>query len=81
MLLCHSSCICATWRNKETTGLKPSYGGKEKSHKEEEFLWGAINKYPVGLPSTRLSELPTILGSFGVKRYMHYITFLLIETS
>ena len=26
--------------------LKLSYGGKEKSHKQEELLWGAIKKLP-----------------------------------
>ena len=31
-------------------GLKSSYGGKVKSHKEVKFSWGAINNYPGRLP-------------------------------
>ena len=27
-------------------GLKLSYGGKEKSHKQEELLWSVIRKLP-----------------------------------
>ena len=35
--------ICGTWRSKEVARgfLNLSYGGKGKSHKQEELLWGA----------------------------------------
>ena len=41
---CHSCYICGTWKNKKVGDLKLSYGGKGKSHKPEELLWGAIKK-------------------------------------
>ena len=51
-----------------------SYGGKEKSHKQEELLWGAIKKLPKELTTELLYlELPTISASCGVKSYKHYI--------
>ena len=82
MLPCHSCFICGTWRSKEVGGLKLSYGGKGKSHKQEELLWGAIKKLPKELTTELLYlELPTISASCGVKRYMHYIRFLLTKTS
>ena len=84
MLLCHSSYICGTWRSKEVVWgfFKLSYGGKRKSHKQEERLWGAIKKLPRQLTTELLYlELPTISVSCGVKIYMHYIRFLLTKTS
>ena len=69
------------WDLEEQRGrgfLNLSYGGKGKSHKQEEILWGAIKKLPNELTTELLYlELPTISGSCGVKRYMHYIRFLL----
>ena len=41
----HSCYVCETWRSKEVGGLKLSYGGKEKSHKQENLLCGAIKNY------------------------------------
>ena len=38
MLPSHSCYICVTWRRKEVGGLKLSYLGKGKSHKQEELL-------------------------------------------
>ena len=62
--------------------LKLSYGGKGKSHRQEALLWGAIKKLPKELTSELLYlELPTVSASCGVKRYMHYIRFLLSKTS
>ena len=57
--------------------------GKGKSHKkEEELLCGAIKKLSKKLTTELLYlELPTISASCVVKRYMHYIRFLLTETS
>ena len=73
--------ICGTWRSKRGF-LNLSYRGKGKSHKQEELLWGAIKKLPKELTTELLYlELPTILASCGVKRYMHYIRFLLTKTS
>ena len=74
MLPCHN-----LWDLEEERGsgfLNLSYGGKGKSHKQE-LLWGAIKKLPKEL-TTELHclELPAILASSGVKRYMHYIRFL-----
>ena len=50
--------------------LNLSYGGKGKSHKQEELLWGAIKKLPKEL-TTELHclELPTITASCGVKTF------------
>ena len=80
MLPCHN-----LWDLEEQRGrgfLNLSYGGKGKSHKQEELLWGAIKKLPKELTTELLYlELPTILASCGVKRYMHYIRFLLTKTS
>ena len=72
------------WDLEEQRGrgfLNLSYGGKGKSHKQEELLWGAIKKLPKEL-TTELHylELPTISASCGVKIYMHYIRFLLTKT-
>ena len=79
MLPCHN-----LWDLEEQRGrvfLNLSYGGKGKSHKQEELLWGAIKKLPKELTTELLYlELPTISASCGVKRYMHYIRFLLTKT-
>ena len=76
MLPCHN-----LWGLKEQRGrnfLNLSYRGKGKSHKQEELLRGAIKKLPKELITELLYlELPTISASCGVKRYMHYIRFLL----
>ena len=76
MLPCHN-----LWDLEEQRGrgfLNLSYGGKGKSHKQEELLWGAIKKLPKELTTELLYlELPTISASYGVKRYMLYIRFLL----
>ena len=76
MLPCHN-----LWDLEEQRGrgfLNLSYGGKGKSHKQEELLWGAIKKLPKELTTELLYlELPTISASCGVKRYMYYIRFLL----
>ena len=75
--------ICGTWTSKEVGRgfLNLSYGGKGKSNKQEELLWGAIKKLPKEL-TTELHylELPAISASCGVKRYMHDIRFLLAKT-
>ena len=80
MLPCHN-----LWDLEEQRGrgfLNLSYGGKGKSHKQEELLWGAIKKLPKELTTELLYlELPTISASCGVKSYMHYIRFLLTKTS
>ena len=70
------------WNLEEQRGrgfLNLSYGGKGKSHKQEErLLRGAIKKLPKELTTELLYlELPTISTSCGVKRYMYYIRFLL----
>ena len=84
-LPCHSCYIyCETWRDKEVGFfLKLSYGGKGKSHKqEEEFLWDAMKKLPKEFTTELLYlKLPTISSSCGVRRYMHYIRFLLTKIS
>ena len=46
MLLFHNCYICGTWRSKEVEGLMLSYGGKGKSRKKRNFLWGATKKLP-----------------------------------
>ena len=73
------------WDLEEQRGrgfLNLSYGGKGKSHKQEELLWGAIKKLPKELTTELLYlELPTILASCCVKRYMHLIRLLLTKTS
>ena len=62
--------------------LKLSSVGKGKSHKQEELLWGAFKKLSKELTTELLYlELPTISAPCGVKRYMHYIRFLLTKTS
>ena len=80
MLPCHN-----LWDLEEQRGrgfLNLSYGGKGKSHKQEELLWGAIKKLPKELTTELLYlELPTISASCGVKRCIHYIRFLLTKTS
>ena len=83
MLSCHSCYICGTWKNKEVGDLKLSYGGNGKNHKPEELLWGAIKKKYSGSWPLNYSiwNYWSILVSCGVKRYMHYIRFLLTETS
>ena len=79
MLPCHK-----LWDLEEQRGrdfLNLSYGGKGKSHKQEELLWRAIKKLPKELTTELLYlELPTILASCSVKRYMHYIRFFLTKT-
>ena len=75
--------ICGTWRSKDVAKgfLNLSYRGKEKSDKQEELLWSTIKILPKEL-TTELHylELPTISAFCGVKRYMHYIRFLLTKT-
>ena len=69
-------------RVKEVEDLMLSYGGKGKSYKQEELLWSTIKKLPKKLTTELLYlELPTISASCGVKRYMHYIRFLLTKNS
>ena len=73
--------VCGTWRSKGVEGLKLSYGGKGKSHKQED-LWGVI-KNSIGswpLNYAIWNYLP-IWASCGVKIYMHYIRFLLTKIS
>ena len=78
MLPCHN-----LWDLEEQRGrgfLNLSYGGKGKSHKQEELLWGAIKKLPKELiTELHYLELPTISASCGVKIYMHYIRYLLTK--
>ena len=80
MLPCHNF-----WDLEEQRGrgsLNLSYGEKRKSHKQEELLWNAKKTLPKELTTELLNlELPTISVSCGVKRYMHYIRFLLTKTS
>ena len=80
MLPCHN-----LWDLEEQRGrdyLNSSYGGKGKSHKQEELLWVAVKKLPRELTTELLYlKLPTISASCGVKIYMHYIRFLLTKTS
>ena len=67
MLPCHN-----LWDLEEERGrgfLNLSYGGK------------GIKKLPKELTTELLClELPTISASCGVKRYMHYIRFVLTKT-
>ena len=62
MLPCHN-----LWDLEKQRGrvfLNLSYGGKGKSHKQEELLWGAIKKLPKKLTTELLYlELPTISAS------------------
>ena len=44
MLPCHNSGDLEEQRGRGFLNL--SYGGKEKSHKQEKLLWGAIKNYP-----------------------------------
>ena len=78
MLPCHNF-----WDLEEQGGrgfLNLSYGGKRKSHKQEELSWGSIKKLPKELTTDLLYlELPTISITCGVKRFMHYIRFLLTK--
>ena len=80
MLPCHNF-----WDLEEQRGrgsLNLSYGEKRKSHKQEELLWNAKKTLPKELTTELLNlELPTISVSCGVKRYMHYIRFLLTKNS
>ena len=83
MLPCHN-----LWDLEEQRGrgfLNLSYGGKRKSHKhqeQEELLWGTTKKLLKELTTELLClELPTISASCGAKRYIHYIRFLLTQTS
>ena len=71
--------ICGIWRSRGSYGfLKFILRREGKSHKQEELLWGTIKKLPKELTTELLClELPTISASCGVKRYMHYIRFLL----
>ena len=79
MLPCHNF-----WDLEEQRGrgsLNLSYGEKRKSHKQEELLWNAKKTLPKELTTELLNlELPTISAFCGVKRYMHYIRFLLTKT-
>ena len=60
MLPCHSCYVGGTWRSKELRGLKLSYGGKGKSHKQEEFSWDSIKELPRELTTELIYlELPT----------------------
>ena len=69
MLPCHSCYICGTWRSKEVGGLKLSYGGEGKSHKQEELLWGAIRKLPRKLITELLYlELPACFSLLWCKK-------------
>ena len=78
MLPCHN-----LWDQEEQRGrgfLNLSYGGKGKSHKQEGLLWGTIKILPKELTTELVYlELPTISASFSLKRYMHYIRFLLTK--
>ena len=50
--------------------------------KQEKRLWSAIKKLPKELTTEQLYlELSTVSASCGVKRYMHYISFLFTKTS
>ena len=74
MLPCHN-----LWDLEEQRGrcFLNLYWGKGKNHKQE-LLWGAIKILTKELTTELLYlELPTISASCGVKRYMHYIKFLL----
>ena len=54
---------------------------KGKSQKQDKFLKLTIKGLPKELTTELLFlDLPAILASCGVKRYMHYIGFLLTET-
>ena len=77
MLPCHGCYICGTWGSKEVGGLKLSYGGTGKCHKQKKLLWGAIRKQ---LNYSMWNYQP-ISTSCGVKRYMHYIRFPLTKNS
>ena len=65
MLPCHN-----LWDLEEQRGwdfLNLSYGGKGKSHRQEELLWDAIKKLPKVLTTSLLHlELATISVSFAV---------------
>ena len=67
MLPCHN-----LWDLEEQRGrgfLNLSYGGKEKSHKQEELLWGAIKKLLKELTTELLYlELPTMSASYWCKK-------------
>ena len=76
---CHSCYICDTWRSKDVGGLKLWYGGKGKSHKQEKLLQGRHKKTTQGVD--HWTTLPGLLAYFSVKRYMHYIRFLLTKNS
>ena len=79
MLPCHN-----LWDLEEQRGrrfLNLSYGMKGKSQKQDKFLKLTIKGLPKELTTELLFlDLPAILASCGVKRYMHYIGFLLTET-
>ena len=50
-------------------GSKLSYGGKGKSHKQEEILWGAIRKLPREVTTELLYlELPAYLSFLWCKK-------------
>ena len=77
MLPCHNLWDLEEQRGRSFLNL---YGGKGKNHKQE-LLWGAIKILTKELTTELLYlELPTISASCGVKRYMHYIRFLLTKT-
>ena len=57
--------------------LKSSYGGKEKSHKQEELLWGAIKKNP-SFFLAYISDPVPIFSKFRFRR--HFTTPKIILT-
>ena len=67
MLLCHNLWDLEKQRCRGFLNL--SYGGKEKSHKQEEPLWGAIRKLLKELTTELLYlELPTMSASYWCKK-------------
>ena len=67
MLPCHN-----LWDLEEQRGrgfLNLSYGGKGKSHKQEELLWGAIRELPRELTTELLYlELPAYFSLLWCKK-------------
>ena len=83
MLPCRGCYICGTWRSKEI-GVFESYHTEErgKTTNKRGTLWGAMKNLPKELTTELLClEVLTISASCGLKRYMHYIRFLLTKTS
>ena len=83
MLPCRGCYIYGTWRSKKI-GVFESYHTEErgKTTSKRGTLWGAMKNLPKEL-NTELFylEVLTISASCGVKRYMHYIRFLLNKIS